>query len=222
MLIIVVLLAMTGYSCKERGGKYLDQGEIHYNIDYIGNFGGMPKEVLPQNLIVSFKKDKILFEMLGFGKSGILNLANPEKHIFDTYFSFFTKKYYYAAESGEMFPGFDAMGGMIIKKTSKTSIICEFNCKNAEVTFPSDRNKIYNIWYTNEIKVKNPNVSTPFNQIDGILMSFFFLMGPMELDFNAETVYKKEIPDETFERREKYERVSRENIDKFINQMINL
>lgn len=222
MLIIVVLLAMTGYSCKERGGKYLDQGEIHYNIDYIGNFGGMPKEVLPQNLIVSFKKDKILFEMLGFGKSGILNLANPEKHIFDTYFSFFTKKYYYAAESGEMFPGFDAMNGMIIKKTSKTSVICEFNCKNAEVTFPSDRNKIYNIWYTNEIKVKNPNASTPFNQIDGVLMSFFFLMGPMELDFNAETVYKKEIPDETFERREKYERVSRENIDKFINQMINL
>ena len=222
MLIIVVLLAMTGYSCKERGGKYLDQGEIHYNIDYIGNFGGMPKEVLPQNLIVSFKKDKILFEMLGFGKSGILNLANPEKHIFDTYFSFFTKKYYYAAESGEMFPGFDAMAGMIIKKTSKTSVICDFNCKNAEVTFPSDRNKIYNIWYTNEIKVKNPNVSTPFNQIDGILMSFFFLMGPMELDFNAETVYKKDIPDETFERREKYERVSRENIDKFINQMINL
>lgn len=222
VLIIVVLLAMTGYSCKERGGKYLDQGEIHYNIDYIGNFGGMPKEVLPQNLIVSFKKDKILFEMLGFGKSGILNLANPEKHIFDTYFSFFTKKYYYAAESGEMFPGFDAMAGMIIKKTSKTSVICDFNCKNAEVTFPSDRNKIYNIWYTNEIKVKNPNVSTPFNQIDGILMSFFFLMGPMELDFNAETVYKKDIPDETFERREKYERVSRENIDKFINQMINL
>ncbi len=222
VLIIVVLLAMTGYSCKERGGKYLDQGEIHYNIDYIGNFGGMPKEVLPQNLIVSFKKDKILFEMLGFGKSGILNLANPEKHIFDTYFSFFTKKYYYAAESGEMFPGFDAMAGMIIKKTSKTSVICDFNCKNAEVTFPSDRNKIYNIWYTNEIKVKNPNASTPFNQIDGILMSFFFLMGPMELDFNAETVYKKEIPDETFERREKYERVSRENIDKFINQMINL
>lgn len=222
MLVIVVLLAMTGYSCKERGGKYLDQGEIHYNIDYIGNFGGMPKEVLPQNLIVSFKKDKILFEMLGFGKSGILNLANPEKHIFDTYFSFFTKKYYYAAESGEMFPGFDAMNGMIIKKTSKTSVICEFNCKNAEVTFPSDRNKIYNIWYTNEIKVKNPNASTPFNQIDGVLMSFFFLMGPMELDFNAETVYKKEIPDETFERREKYERVSRENIDKFINQMINL
>jgi hypothetical protein len=53
-------------------------------------------------------------------------------------------------------------------------------------------------------------------------MSFFFFLGPAELHFDAETVYKKEIPDETFERREQYERVSRENINKFINQMINL
>ena len=58
---------------------------------------------------------------------------------------------------GEIFPGFEAMEGMEIKKTSKTSVICGFNCKNAEVTFPSDKEKVFNIWYTNEIKVKNPN-----------------------------------------------------------------
>jgi hypothetical protein len=222
VLIIAVIFAMTGYSCKEKGGKYIDQGEIHYNIDYIGNTGGMPKEVLPQNLIVSFKKDKILFEMLGFGKSGILNLSNPDKNIYDTYFSFFTQKYYYAAQYGEKFPGFEAMDGLTIRKTSKTTIICDFNCKNAEVILPSDKNKVYNIWYTTEIKVKNPNAATPFSDIDGVLMSFFFVMGPMELHFDAETVYKKDIPDETFERRSKYERVTKETISKVINKMINL
>lgn len=222
MLIIAVIIAMTGYSCRDKAGKYIDQGEIHFNIDYIGNLGTMPKEALPQNLIVSFNKDKILFEMIGFGKSGILNLTNPEKGIFDTYFSIFTRRYYYAAEPNELFPGFEAMNGMIIKETSKTSVICGFNCKNAEVTFPSDRHKIYEIWYTNEIKVKNPNGSTPFSQIDGVLMSFFFFLGKAELHFNAETVYSKVIPDATFERREKYDRVSRESIKKLINQMVSL
>ena len=217
---IAVIFAITAYSCREKGGKNLDQGEIHYNINYLGNFGVMPKEAMPQNLIVSFKKDKILFEMIGFGKSGILNLSNPEKNIFDTYFSFFTKKYYYAAEPGEVFPGFQEMDGMILKKTSKTAVICGFKCKNAEVTFPSAREKAYDIWYTREIDIKNPNASTPFNQIDGVLMSFFFFLGPAELHFEAETVYKKEITDETFERRENYIRVSREDINKFINQMI--
>ena len=223
MLFIVVILAVTGYSCKEKGGKYIDQGEIHYNIDYIGNFGSVPKEFMPKNLVVSFKNDKILFEMVsGFGNSGIRNLSNPEKKIFDTYFSLFTLKYFYSAEPGELFPGFDAMDGMILKKTSKSSVICGFNCKNMEVTFPSSREKVYEVWYTNEIKVKNPNASTPFNQIDGVLMSFFFFLGPTELHFNAETVYKKEIPDITFERRDKFIRVSRDDINKFINKMISL
>jgi hypothetical protein len=222
VLFIAVIVAMAGYSCKQRGGKYIDQGEIHFNIDYIGNFGGMPKEVLPQNLIVSFKKDKILFEMIGFGKSGILNLANPEKGLYDTYFSLFTNKLYYAGQPGETYPGFEAMNGMILKKTSKTSVICGYNCNNAEVTFPSDREKVYDIWYTTEIKVKNPNACTPFSQIDGVLMSFFFFLGPAELHFDAENVFSKEVPDITFERREKYLRVSREQINKFIEKMIKM
>ena len=78
----------------------------------------MPKEVLPKNLVVSFKDDKILFEMISsFGNSGILNLSNPEKGIFDTYFSLFTLKYYYAVQPGELFPGFEAMDGIVIKNT---------------------------------------------------------------------------------------------------------
>ena len=222
MLFIAVIFAMTGYSCKEKGGKYIDQGEIHYNINYIGNIGPVPKEALPKNLIVSFKKNKILYEMVGIGNSGILNLSNPEKGIFDTYFSLFTIKYFYAAEPGEMYPGFEAMEGMVIRKTSKTSIICEFNCKNAEVYFPSDRNKVFDIWYTNEIDVKNPNASNPFNKIDGVLMSFFFFLGTTQLQFEAETVFKKELPDEIFERRDKFVRVSREEIKEFINKMNSL
>lgn len=218
-MLIAVIFAITGYSCKEKGAKYIDQGEIHYNIDYIGTLGSMPKEALPKTLIVSFKDDKILFEMLSpFGNSGVMNLANPDQGIYDTYFSLFTLKYYYAAKKGELYPGFELMEGMEIKKTSKTSVICGFNCKNAEVTFPADRNKPYSIWYTNEINVKNTNASTPFNEIDGVLMSFFFFLGKAELHFDAETVYKKEIPDESFERREKFKRVSKEDFIQFMNK----
>ena len=223
VLFIAAIFAMTGFSCKEKGGKYISQGEIHYNIDYIGSFGPMPKEVLPKNLVVSFKNNKILYEMISpFGNSGILNLSNPEKGIVDTYFSLFTLKYFYAVQPGEQFPGFEAMKDMVVKKTGKTSVICGFNCKNAEATIPSQGKQVYEIWYTNEINVKNPNAATPFGQIDGVLMNFFFFMGPAELHFDAETVYKKEIPDEVFERREQFMRVSRAEIDKFINKLISL
>jgi hypothetical protein len=222
-MFIAVIFAMTSYSCKELGGKYIKQGEIHYNIDYIGTFGPMPREVLPKNLVVSFKNNKILFELLSsWGNSGIFNLSNPEKGIVDTYFSLFTIKYFYPVKPGELYPGFDAMEGIKIKKTSRTSVICGFNCKSAEVTIPGDKERKIEVWYTNEIAVKNPNTATPFNQIDGVLMNFFFLFGSSEMHFTAETVYKKAIPDETFERRPKFVRVSRAQIDKFINKLTSI
>ncbi len=222
-LLIAFFIALTGYSCKEKGRSNIRQGEIHYSINYLGNVSSMPREIMPKSLIVSFKDDKIIYELISpIGRSGIINLSNPEKEIYDTYLSIFTIKYFYSSKPGEVHPGFEAMDGIEIRKTSKSALICGFNCKNAEVTFPFDRSKVFNIWYTDEIKVKNPNAATPFFQIDGVLLSFFFFMGHSELQFQAENVYRKDIPDYVFERKQKFVKVSREDINKFINKMINL
>jgi hypothetical protein len=221
--IIAIIFAIAGSSCKHKGEIYIDQGEIHYTIEYMGEVGVVPKEYMPRNLIVSFKDNKILFDISApFGNIGIYNLSNPKEQIFDTYISLLNLKYYYASKPGEINPGFESMKNIQITKTSKTSVICGFNCKNAEVTFPGNKGKTYNIWYTDEIRVKNPNIATPFHDIEGVLMSFFFIMGPSEMHFTAETVYKKEIPDRTFERRQKYLQVSREEIDNFITKMTSL
>jgi hypothetical protein len=221
-LYVAVAIAITGYSCRDKGGKDINQGEIHYAIEYGGDMGSY-KDIMPKTLIVSFKDDKILFDISApIGNSGILNLSNPEKGIFDTYISLLSWRYYYAAKPGETPPGFDAMAGMDIRKSGKTSVICGFNCKSAEVTFPKDRSKVYEIWYTDEIDIKNPNIANPFAEIDGVMMSFFFFMGDAQMFFNAETVYNKEIPDKTFERKEKYQRISKEQIGEFMDKLISL
>ncbi len=85
-----------------------------------------------------------------------------------------------------------------------------------------DPENVHQIWYTDEIKLKDPNISNPFSEIDGVLMSFFFFMGDAEMNFTAETVFRKDISDKTFERKEKYQRISREEINKFIDKLISL
>jgi hypothetical protein len=136
-LIIGSIIAISVSSCKNKGEKDINQGEIHYNIEYIGNVTLMPKEVMPKILVVSFKDDKILFDISApFGNSGILNLSNPKEDIFDTYISLLTWRYFYAAKPGETHPGFGAMKGINIKKTARTTLICGFNCKSAEVRLP--------------------------------------------------------------------------------------
>lgn len=222
-ILFVALIVITCSSCTKNGSRSLDQGEIHYDVQYEGHITLMPKDLMPRNLIVSFKNDNIIYELLSpFGNSGIINLSNPSKEIYDTYLSLFTIRYFYSSKPGELYPGFEAMRGIEIKKTSKSAVICGFNCKNAEVTFPFDRSKIYNVWYTDEIPVKNPNASTPFSEINGILMSFFFFIGHSEFHFEAQNVYKKDIPDEIFERKEKFKKVSKRDIDKFIYKMVSL
>jgi hypothetical protein len=221
-LFVAATVALTGYSCSEKGGRNIKEGEINYSIQYYGSMGSF-KDIMPKTLIVSFKDDKILFDISApIGNSGIMNLSNPEEGIFDTYISLLSWRYYYPAKPGETQPGFDAMKGMNIRKTSKTTQICGFNCKNAEVTLPGYPETIYQVWYTNEIKIKDPNISNPFAEIDGVLMSFFFFMGDAEMHFTAETVFRKDIPDKLFERKQKYQRISREEINKFINKLISL
>ena len=223
LLLSAIIITNVITSCSKPGGKSLHEGEIHYDVQYAGHVTLMPKDLMPKNLVVLFKDDNIVYELVSpFGNSGIINLSNPSKEIHDTYLSLFTIKYFYPSKPGELFPGFEAMRGMEINKTTKSSVICGFKCKNAEVTFPFDRSKIYNVWYTDEIPVRNPNASTPFNQIEGVLMSFFFVIGRSEFHFEAQNVYRKDIPDETFDRKEKFKRVSKTDINKFINKMVSL
>ncbi len=222
-LLITAIIAITGQACRDKGHKHINEGEIYYTIEYMSKMGMMPKEVMPKQLVVTFKKDKILFDISApVGNSGIKNLTNEEMEIYDTYINLLGLRYYYAAKPGENHPGFEAMKGIEIRKTSGTAVIGGFNCKSAEVTLPYDRKKVHKVWYTNEIDVKNPNAATPFSEIDGVLMNFFLVIGHAEMRFEAESVYKKEIPDKIFERRDKYLKVSREDITDFIEKLVSM
>jgi hypothetical protein len=223
VFIYAMVIAFMGSSCAHKNHKPVREGEVHYSVSYQGHITHMPKELMPRNMVVSFKDDKIIYQLISpIGNSGIINLCNPSKDVYDTYLTMFTIRYYYQAKPDEWYPGFEAMKGIEIVKTSKTREICGLICKNAEVTFPADRSKVYDIWYNDELGIKNPNSHTPFESIDGLLMSFFFFIGHSELRFEAENVYRKDIPEETFERRAKFVRVSRNDMNKFIHRMVNL
>ncbi|MGB4291547.1 MAG: hypothetical protein WBJ37_01525 [Bacteroidales bacterium] len=210
-------------ACREKGYKNINEGEIHYSIEYLKNTGSTSNEFKPKTLVVTFKDDKILFEILSpIGSQGIINIVNPDKGIYDTYVNLLATKLYYSASPDEISPGFSWMEGVIIKKTSKRSVICGYECNHAEAVFPSVSDKVYDIWYTDEIKVKNSNASTPFKQIDGVLMSFYYIMGGSEMKFEAEAVYKKTVSDKIFERRSKYKLISKKDMDKIISDIVNL
>ncbi|MFO7573873.1 MAG: hypothetical protein R6W67_01780, partial [Bacteroidales bacterium] len=75
ILTIIVITPVLLTSCKNRDFKDINEGEIHYSITYGGPTGMIPRELMPKTLIVSFKKDKILFDIFSpIGNTGIANL----------------------------------------------------------------------------------------------------------------------------------------------------
>lgn len=222
-LIIFAALLITSISCRNSDFKDINQGEIHYSITYGGPPGLIPRELMPKSLIVSFKKNKILFDINSpIGNSGISNLANHETRVYDTYVNMIGGRYYYQGGTDEVPPGLESMEGMVVKRTGRSGEIMGFKCEHAEVILPSMPDSVFHIWYTNDIDIKNPNAATPFKEVDGVLLRFFFFMGEREFVFEAESIYKKEIPEKTFQRREKYKQVPKEVIDEYIIRLVNL
>ncbi len=128
-------------------------------------------------------------------------------------------KFCYEGSRDNSLPGFLAMGGLRYKDTGKKSVICGFHRKESLV-FLKGSDKPYSIWYTDEMKVRNPNQLTPFFEVDGVLMSFFYVIGTAEMKFTAQEVYMKSVPDKNFEKKKNYKVVTGGYLDTLIQKMI--
>jgi len=207
-------------SCRQGGFKHMHEGEIYYSIKYIKNPSSLPAEFLPKELVISFNDDRIYSNLKApFGNSGISSVINPKENIYDTYLNMLSFKYYYEGTADEIQPGFSAMDGIIFRETGRVSEICGFTCNQLETMIPGSDSARF-IWYTNEIKVTGANLLTPYREIEGVLMDFFYIIGEAELSFTADEVFVKEIPEKDFEKRPNYKKVPWGYLDSMIRKMI--
>jgi hypothetical protein len=58
-------------------------------------------------------------------------------------------------------------------------------CKKAIVHIPSG-NRTFNIYYTDQIKLKQPNVTNPYKKVKGVLMEFELNLLYLHMRFEAE------------------------------------
>ncbi|MEZ5010528.1 MAG: hypothetical protein R2744_02305 [Bacteroidales bacterium] len=215
-----IISALAG--CKNDSVKHIDEGEIHYNLTYIGRVGTVSEAMLPNSMVVKFKNNKILMEiMTPIGNNGIFNIIDPEQEKVETFIRLLGMRFYYSGVYGEVPPGIDPMEDMVIVKTGKKKDVFGLECLNAVATIPST-GYTYDLWYTDKISIDNPNQSTPYKDIEGVLVSFFYRMGDMIVEFDADGLYKKTIPDKDFITDEKYRKINREDMDSIISKMMNL
>ena len=203
------------------GESGISEGTMKYDITYLEDESENPIiSLMPSQLDMSFKNSSVIMEVEGwmgiFKSTFIKNEQNSEAI---TLLKMMNKKYCYRSVGSQGFLGFSAYNNAKIVFDDETKEILDFLCKHAKVTV-SDKNLLFDIYYTDEIKIDKPNEFTPFEEVPGVLMEFQIEINGIPMYLIASEVIETDIPDNIFQVPNGFEDVKREELDKIFSSII--
>ena len=202
--------------------KKIKEGYVDYNITYLVDARENPLvNLLPNNMTVKFKNHKSVSKIEGWmGFFSSCYISNRKKGTNLTLFKILDKKYYYQGNIDEPPYGFRDYSDIKIKFTDETKLINGYLCKKAIATFPETGYPGFDIYYTNQIDIVDPNWNNQFKEIDGVLMEFQIEMNDIGMLLQVNEIKQKEIPDSEFDIPPDYVRVSREKMEEILGELL--
>lgn len=217
---ILILIILSFWSCNSDlfSGK-LKEGVINYKVEYLDDENEKPIiSMLPTEMTIKFKKGYSIQEVEGwmgvFRMAGIRHIKDESK---TALLKILADKYLYSVKGGQDAFGFDPMKDKKIEYSTETKIIAGYNCKKATVTWDTLK---FDVFYTEEIKIQDPNWNNPFGEIDGVMLQYQVDMFGIKTKITAESVENIDIDDEAFDIPDDYKNVSKKEIEDVINNLM--
>jgi len=91
---------------------------------------------------------------------------------------------------------------------SGTKVIAGYKCQKAHVKVMDDNASEFDIYYTKDLNIKNPNFANPYYAVDGVLMEYQLKKFGLEMKFTAKSVKNEEVDDDAFEAPADYKPIS--------------
>ena len=221
-LVIVCVIIISGCS-KGLGPLSKKEGEIIYDIEYVeNNLNKISVDMLPKKMVTQYKNNSYTFEIEGFfGMFNITNVIIPKESINRSQLTVLSKKYYYLGEINETAVGFGMMPKMKFDHTGETKTVSGYLCQEVLVSFPEDvRTDTLKAYYTNDIPLDNPNRSTPYSELNGVLLEFYLQLHKVEMKLTANSVYEKAVSNKTFQIGETYKRATKEYMEAVLFKLL--
>lgn len=199
-----------------------NQGVITYKVTYLkSDLKNMSTSLLPKVMVQKFRHHMSINTIEGFfGRFTLSNVSDGKKHTNTTLLKILGKGYMYSGPSGEYGCCFDPFVGMVISFSDQTKMVAGYQCKLALATFPGIRPDTFNVWYTQELGIENPNVNNPFSAIDGVLLEFNLHLKNLELRLEAEKVEHTSVPWSEFEVPDGYKECSKQKMEDILNALL--
>ena len=208
-------------SCVSTDSDNQSQGVIEYDVTYLSNQSSIPTNVLPKKITLKFKQNKSITTIEGFmNMFSMSNVCDFRKHTNTMILKVMDSRYVHYGEKYDPPFFFDSLKDLKIVQTKEFKVIAGLKCKKALVTASSKGVSPFEIYYTQDIKLKEPNKSTPFESIDGVLMQFNIKLSNVEMSLCA-SKYKKEIvPSEIFDIPDNCKKVTREKFARILTKLL--
>lgn len=202
------------FSCGEKKpeGMY-EHGRIEYRITYLNEeHGNFDPALLPKKMVLEFNEEFCTNTIDGF--MGFFRLGNTtyfDKKNSITQLKVLDKNYIFNGKRNELMCCFDLFEDMVIEHDTVTKIIAGLNSRHAVAKIP-DTSYEFDIFYTYDIKLKHPNVTNPYLEIDGVLTDFVLFMGPYRMRFEASKFNADKYPKDNITISKSAKEVTREEM----------
>lgn len=182
-LIIVILVGCFLASCGEEKTKPTE-GVLTYSIDYPeakDNF--FLYHVLPKELKTSFKNDvmELKIKKANMENTIIVDSKNKKIASYYNYGEIFTSM----LNDSDIQTVLNRHPKYKIEFTGKKDTLLGFDIKNAIAIDPKNPNQKIDIWYTEDIQVKNSNWFNGFQEIPGVLLKYSIEQYGLKMVFQA-------------------------------------
>ncbi len=201
LLAIIGVVTFTG--CGNSDEKFLSEGIVEFDAKVIDLSHPMAT-MAPKKMVLKFKNDKSIVEMDAvMGLFSTSFISNPSEHTLIQQVKLLNKKFALVQKmndikiENENYP-------LELIPTKETKIIAGYNCKKVHVKVKNETNDEFDVFYTNDLNIKNSNFANPYSQIDGVLMEYQMKKFGLEMRFTAKSVSKKEIDDDLFKLNKEY------------------
>lgn len=216
LLTIIGLPLLLAGTCEESGSA-VTEGVITYDISYPRPIEDKWMEkLMPSEMEMQFKNNNINTELtFGLGMIKIGYITNTQdKHLHEM-LKFMRKKNVSHRGTKQVNELIAQIPNHKFELLPDTKSIAGYLCHKAQVKVDSPNNQyFYDLWYTNQINIKDPNWCTPFKEIPGVLMEYRVERFNVVMHFTAVEVEKTEILDTEFMVPKKYKEISIEAMEK--------
>lgn len=211
-------------SCAEVDDGRLAEGSIEYQVTYPKmDPNSIMAELLPTQMILQFKNNNWHSDLsAGFGMFRMNVINNGNDHEMMQMMKLINEKYVVSYNEEEAQKSLKSFPEMSIEQTGNTKMIATYECKEAIVTLYGDTTTAtFNIYYTNEIRLEEPNWFTQYAGIDGVLMEYQVDRYDLCTRFTAIEVLPKEVDDELFEVPDQYEILEEDEMTTKMQEIFN-